>query len=198
MKKVLIIAEAGVNHNGDIKTAEKLIDAAKDAGADYVKFQSFRAEKLVSKFAVKANYQQETTDSSESQFDMIKKLELSEQDHLVLKKYCKKKNIGFMSSPFDLDGIGYLDSLGVDLFKIPSGELTNLPYLREFNKFKKPIVMSTGMATLDEVKAALTILDGADVTVLHCNTEYPTPMEDVNLNAMSTMKHDLKCKIGYS
>lgn len=198
MKKVVIIAEAGVNHNGDIVLAKKLVDTAKAAGADYVKFQSFKAEKLVSKFAIKAKYQLATTNSSESQFEMIKKLELSEEQHLILKNYCEEKHIGFMSSPFDLDGIGYLDSLGVDFFKIPSGEITNLPYLRELTKYEKPIVLSTGMATLAEIKVALKILDSTDVTVLHCNTEYPTPMEDVNLNAMSTIGQQLNCKVGYS
>lgn len=198
MNKVIIIAEAGVNHNGDINLAKKLIDAAFDSGADYVKFQSFKTEKLVSKFAGKADYQKETTDANESQFDMIKKLELSDQDHMDLINYCKKVDIGFMSSPFDKDGIGYLDSLGVDFFKIPSGELTNLPYLRELTKFNRKIILSTGMASLQEVKDALEVLKEKDVTVLHCNTEYPTPMSDVNLNAMLTIKNECNVEVGYS
>lgn len=198
MTKVIIIAEAGVNHNGDIELGKKLVKAAKDAGADYVKFQSFKTEKLVSKFAIKAKYQKQTTDSNESQFDMIKKLELSENDHKVLLDYCKTLGIGFSSSPFDTEGIGYLDSLGVDFFKVPSGELTNLPYLRELSKFNKPIILSTGMANLAEVKLALAVLKGKDVTVLHCNTEYPTPMKDVNLRAMLTIKDACNVKIGYS
>jgi len=198
MNKVIIIAEAGVNHNGDIGLAKKLIDAAKNAGADYVKFQSFKTEKLVSKFAQKAEYQKSTTDKDESQFDMIKKLELSDSDHVEIIEYCKKQNIGFMSSPFDKDGISYLDSLEVDFFKVPSGEITNLPYLRELTKFNKSIVLSTGMATMAEVKQALAVLKGKDVTVLHCNTEYPTPMEDVNLKAMLTIKSECNVEVGYS
>jgi N,N'-diacetyllegionaminate synthase len=198
MSKVIIIAEAGVNHNGVLENAFKLVDAAKKAGADYVKFQSFKTEKLVSKFAQKAEYQKSTTDKNESQFDMIKKLELSDNDHDQLIEYCKKINIGFMSSPFDKDGIGYLDSLGVDFFKIPSGEITNLPYLRELTKFNKKIILSTGMANLNEVKQALAVLKGRDITVLHCNTEYPTPMKDVNLKAMLTIKNECAVDIGYS
>lgn len=198
MTKVLIIAEAGVNHNGDIKLAKKLIDVAVEAKADYVKFQSFTAEKLVSKIAKKAEYQKQTTDSNESQFEMIKKLELSEKDHLELIEYCKLKKIGFMSSPFDTDGIGYLDSLGVDFFKIPSGEITNLPYLRELARFDKPIILSTGMANLGEVEDAVEILKNKKLTILHCNTEYPTPMTDVNLKAMLTMKDHFKVDVGYS
>jgi N,N'-diacetyllegionaminate synthase len=198
MSKVIIIAEAGVNHNGDLVLAQKLIDAAKLAGADYVKFQSFKANKLVSVFAPKAEYQKNTTDENESQFDMIKKLELSDGDHYQLIAYCKKVEIGFMSSPFDKDGIGFLDSLGVDFFKIPSGEITNLPYLRELAKFDKKIILSTGMAKLSEVKDALKILSGMEVTVLHCNTEYPTPMKDVNLSAMLTIQKECGVDIGYS
>jgi len=198
MNKVIIIAEAGVNHNGILENALKLVDVAKVAGADYVKFQSFKTEKLVSKFALKAEYQKQTTDADETQFDMIKKLELSDSDHQVIIEYCKKVGIGFMSSPFDKDGISYLDSLGVDFFKIPSGELTNLPYLRELKKFNKKIILSTGMASLAEVKAALSVLEGLEVIVLHCNTEYPTPMKDVNLNAMLTIKNECGVDVGYS
>lgn len=198
MKKVMIIAEAGVNHNGSLELAKKLVLEAKNAGADYVKFQSFKAEKLVSKHASKADYQKITTGNNESQFDMIKKLELSENDHIELIKYCQQVGIGFSSSPFDLEGIGYLASLGVDFFKIPSGEITNLPYLRELTKFDLPIILSTGMASLEEVANALAVLKGCNVTVLHCNTEYPTPMSDVNLLAMLTIRDNLKVKVGYS
>jgi len=198
MNKTIIIAEAGVNHNGSLALARKLVDAASEANADYVKFQSFKAEKLVSKFAEKAEYQKKTTDSSESQFDMIKKLELSNQDHLDLIDYCRNKKIGFMSSPFDVDGISYLDSLGVDFFKVPSGEITNLPYLRELARFDKKIILSTGMSNLEEIRSALSVLKNHDVTVLHCNTEYPTPMCDVNLKAMLTIKKEFGCDVGYS
>ncbi len=198
MNKVLIIAEAGVNHNGDLRLAKKLIDVAVEAGTDYVKFQSFKAEKLVSKRAQKAEYQKQTTGADESQFEMIKKLELSESDHLQLVDYCKTKNIGFMSSPFDVDGITYLNSLGVDFFKVPSGEITNLPYLRKLSEFDKPIILSTGMADMDEVKKAVEVLGNKDLTILHCNTEYPTPMSDVNLKAMLTIRDELNMKVGYS
>lgn len=198
MNKVMIIAEAGVNHNGSMELARRLVLEAKKTGADYVKFQSFKTEKLVSKFAEKAEYQKKTTGSEESQFAMIKKLELSENDHLELIAYCKELGIGFSSSPFDKDGIGYLDSLNVDFFKVPSGEITNLPYLRELAKYKRPVILSTGMCTMEDVRAALEVLKGSDVTVLHCNTEYPTPMKDVNLKAMLTLRDSFNVKIGYS
>lgn len=198
MKNVMIIAEAGVNHNGNIELAKRLIEEAKKAGADYVKFQSFKTEKLVSRNAEKAEYQKKTTGSSESQFDMIKKLELSDDDHTVLLNYCKELGIGFASSPFDLEGIGYLDSLGVDFFKVPSGEITNLPYLKELAKFNRPVILSTGMCSLKEVQDALEVLKEKDVTILHCNTEYPTPMGDVNLLAMLTMEKVLNRPVGYS
>ena len=194
----MIIAEAGVNHNGSLELAIKLVLEAKNAGADYVKFQSFKTEKLVSKFAAKAEYQKKTTGASESQFDMIKKLELSESDHLELIRYCKELGIGFNSSPFDKDGIGYLDSLNVDFFKVPSGEITNLPYLRELAKFNRPVILSTGMCTVDEVRAALGVLKNKKVTILHCNTEYPTPMKDVNLKAMLTLRDLFQIDVGYS
>ena len=190
MKKVIIIAEAGVNHNGDINQAKKLIDVAADAGADYVKFQSFKAEKLVSPSAKKAKYQLKNIPNNEDlQFNMLKKLELSEKDHLGLIEYCNKKNIKFLSTAFDSDGINYLDSLKIDLFKIPSGEITNYPYLKNISTKNKPIILSTGMANLSEITRALEILTTNNIskekiTVLHCNTEYPTPMKDVNLKAM--------------
>ncbi len=198
MSKVIIIAEAGVNHNGDLSLAKKLVEAAKDAGADYVKFQFFKAEKLVSVNAKKAEYQKKTTGNDESQFEMIKKLELNEDDHKILLDYCKNLGIGFSSSPFDLEGIAYLDSLDLDFFKVPSGEITNLPYLRELTNFNRHIILSTGMANMEEIEAALNILRGNKVTVLHCNTEYPTPMADVNLNAMKTIEDVFKIDVGYS
>jgi N,N'-diacetyllegionaminate synthase len=196
--KTLIIAEAGVNHNGDINLAKRLVDVAFEAGADYVKFQSFKASELVSKKAEKAEYQLKTTDSSESQFEMIKKLELSEEDHLELLNYCKEVGIGFASSPFDINGIKYLEELNLDFIKVPSGEITNLPYLRELSKTTKRIILSSGMSELQEIKDALSILNSRNVVVLHCNTEYPTPYEDVNLNAMLTIKRECDVEVGYS
>ena len=201
--KVYIIAEAGVNHNGSIENAKRLVDIAASAGADAVKFQTFKAEKLVSVLAPKADYQKETTGEVESQFDMIKKLELDEESHEVLKKYAKAKNIDFLSSAFDLDSISYLDDLGIFLFKIPSGEITNKPYLQKIARTGKPVVLSTGMATLSEIEQAVDVLiangcNRENITILHCNTEYPTPMQDVNLNAMNTIKNAFKVNIGYS
>ena len=203
MKKVFIIAEAGVNHNGKLDLACKLVDAAMEAGADAVKFQTFKPEKVVSKFAEKAKYQKETTDAAESQLDMIKKLDLGYEAFVELKKYCDKKGIVFLSTPFDLDSIEFLDQLGLDIFKMPSGEITNLPYLRKIGSLNKQVIMSTGMANLKEVKEALDVLiscgtDKKDITILHCNTEYPTPFDDVNLKAMLTIKDELSMKVGYS
>lgn len=203
LSKTLIIAEAGVNHNGSLEIAKKLIDAAKDCGADAVKFQSFKAEKLVSKKAEKAEYQKQTTDASESQFEMIKKLELDFNAHKELIKYCKEKEIKFLSSPFDLDSIDLLHELGLEIIKIPSGEIINLPYLRKIGKLNKDVILSTGMADLGEIEDALDILiesgtDKDNITVLHCNTEYPTPFEDVNLKAMLTIKNAFNVKVGYS
>lgn len=203
MKKILVIAEAGVNHNGSIELAFRLIDVAKVAGADAVKFQSFKAASLVSKKAEKAEYQKRTTDSKESQYEMIKRLELSFDDHIKLIDYCKSKNIIFLSSPFDLDSIDLLNDLGLETFKIPSGEIINLPYLRKIGKLNKNVILSTGMADLGEIEDALDILilNGTkkeNITVLHCNTEYPTPFEDVNLKAMLTIKNAFDVKVGYS
>lgn len=201
MGKVFIIAEAGVNHNGDISTAKKLIDAACDAGADAVKFQTFKAENLVCKTAEKAEYQLETTDSTETQYDMLKKLELTRQMHEELMQYCNEKKIMFLSTPFDRESISLLSDLGIKIFKIPSGEITNLPYLREIAKQQKKIILSTGMSNMDEVKAAVAVLreNGAkDITLLHCNTQYPTPMTDVNLLAMVKMRDELGLPVGYS
>ena len=198
-----IIAEAGVNHNGSLDIAKQLIDAAVEAGADAVKFQTFKTENLVSASAQKAAYQKETTDASESQFEMIKKLELDEEAHTVLMDYCKEKDITFLSTPFDHDSIRLLDQLGLAIFKIPSGEITNLPYLEEIGKLKKQIVLSTGMSTMDEVEAALNILIGSgtpkeNITVLHANTQYPTPIQDVNLIAMVSIGRTFDVKYGYS
>jgi len=201
--KVFIIAEAGVNHNGSIELAKKLIDVASESGVDAVKFQTFKAEKLVSKNAQKADYQKETTDKTESQFDMIKKLELDLNTHKELMAYCKTKNIMFLSTPFDHDSIELLNNLGLEIFKIPSGEITNLPYLRHIGKLDKKVILSTGMADIGEIEDALDILISSgtqkeNITVLHANTMYPTPMEDVNLKAMVTIGNTFDIAFGYS
>jgi len=202
-QKVVIIAEAGVNHNGSIETAKQLINVAADAGADFVKFQTFRADSLVIKEADKANYQKKLTQKDESHFEMIRRLELDKSAHEELISYCIQKNIQFLSTAFDIESVNLLSELDIKIYKIPSGEITNLPYLRHIGGLGKPVIMSTGMATLDEVRAAMNLLIDAglnkkDLTILHCNTEYPTPMSDVNLTAMLTMKDELKVKIGYS
>lgn len=201
--KVFIIAEAGVNHNGSIELAKKLIDVAVDAGADAVKFQTFKATNLVSKNAQKADYQKETTNKEESQFDMIKKLELDVNTHKELISYCKSKNIMFLSTPFDHDSIELLNDLGLEIFKIPSGEITNLPYLRHIGKLDKKVILSTGMADIGEIEDALDVLINAgtkkeNIIVLHANTMYPTPMEDVNLKAMVTIGNTFDIAFGYS
>ncbi|EDP6869575.1 N-acetylneuraminate synthase [Campylobacter upsaliensis] len=201
MKKVLIIAEAGVNHNGDINLAKKLIEQAAKAGADVVKFQTFKANSCVSVSAKKAKYQLETTAKEESQLEMIQKLELSYESHFELMKHCKKHGIAFLSTPFDLESVEFLRGLDLPYFKIPSGEITNLPYLKAVAKCKKRVLLSTGMANLGEIEVALTILrkNGTrNITLLHCNTEYPTPFEDVNLNALKTLKEAFKLEVGYS
>ena len=200
---VFIIAEAGVNHNGSIGNAYRLIDVAVESGANAVKFQTFRAESLVSKSAKKADYQKQTTNELESQFEMIKKLELDVDAHKKLIKYCNEKGIMFLSTPFDHDSINLLNELDLKIFKIPSGEITNLPYLRHIGSLAKQVILSTGMSTLQEVGDALTILVDAgtkkeNITVLHANTMYPTPMEDVNLNAMQTMRQEFNVAVGYS
>lgn len=200
---VFIIAEVGVNHNGSIELAYKLVDVAVEAGADAVKFQTFKAENLVSQNVQKADYQKQTTDASESQFDMIKKLELDVKTHKELISYCQEKNIMFLSTPFDHDSIDMLGILGLGIFKIPSGEITNLPYLRHIGSLDKNVILSTGMSRLDEVKDALNILINSgtkkeNITILHANTMYPTPMEDVNLNAMLTIHKELGVDVGYS
>lgn len=203
--KTLIIAEAGVNHNGDIELAKKLIDVAANANVDYVKFQTFKADKLVSKEAKKAEYQSsnmpENTD--ENQYEMLKKLELTEEDHHTLLAYAKSLKVGFLSTGFDEDSVDFLDQLGMDFFKVPSGELTNKPYLQHIAKKGKDMVISTGMASMEEIKRAIEVitetgLEKEKISVLHCNTEYPTPMRDVNLMAMINIKSALGIKIGYS
>jgi N,N'-diacetyllegionaminate synthase len=201
--KTFIIAEAGINHNGSIDLAKQMIDVALEAGADAVKFQTFKAENLVSKNAPKADYQKVSTGGSESQFDMIKNLELDADAHRELIAHCRQKNIQFLSTPFDLESIDLLNKLGLEIFKIPSGEITNLPYLRKIGRLKKEIILSTGMADLGEIEDALDVLTGVgtalkNLTVLHCNTEYPTPFEDVNLNAMQTIAAAFNVKVGYS
>ncbi len=201
--KVFIIAEAGVNHNGSIDVAKKLIDVASASGADAVKFQTFKAENLATKNAKKANYQMETTNNKESQFNMLKKFELDIEAHKKLISYCNKKSIMFLSSPFDQDSIKLLDNLGLATFKIPSGEIINLPYLRHIGKLNKKIILSTGMANINEIKDALDVLIQAgtkknNIIVLHANTEYPTPMEDVNLKAMVTIGKTFDVSYGYS
>ncbi len=203
-RRTLIIAEAGVNHNGSIDLAKQLIDVAAEAGVDFVKFQTFKTEKLVSKAAAKADYQVENTgDAAESQFQMIKKLELDADTHRILIDYCLQKGVRFFSTAFDLDSIDLLEELGLPLYKVPSGEITNLPYLRKIAGLCKPVVLSTGMCNLSDIEAAILVmteggLKREHLTVLHCNTEYPTPMGDVNLKAMTTIARAFGVQIGYS
>lgn len=197
---VYIIAEAGVNHNGSYKMACKLVDIAKDAGADCIKFQTFKSSNLVSNSAEKAEYQKSTTGNG-SQADMLKKLELSFDDFRNLKMYCDRKGICFLSTPFDFESIEFLKSLNMPFWKIPSGEITNLPYLEALAKTSKPVVMSTGMCDMEEVEAAINVLQKNGTTIiklLHCNTEYPTPYEDVNLKAMQSMREKFNLEVGYS
>ena len=204
IKKVFIIAEAGVNHNGSIELAKKLIDVAVEACVDAVKFQTFKAENLVSKNAQKADYQKNNmNDADDSQFNMLKKLELDLETHKELISYCNNKNIMFLSTPFDHDSIELLNDLGLEIFKIPSGEITNLPYLRHIGKLNKKVILSTGMADIGEIEDALDVLYKAgtkkeNITVLHANTMYPTPMEDVNLRAMITIGNTFDVAYGYS
>ena len=198
---ITIIAEAGVNHNGSMELAKKMVEKAKEAGADYIKFQTFQPEKLVSKYADKAEYQKKTTGSEESQLEMLKKLALTQEDFRELKDYCEQVGIGFISTPFDMESIDFLESLDMDFWKIPSGEITNLPYLIKIAKTGRPIVMSTGMCQMEEIEDALTWLKNSgagEITLLHCNTQYPTPMEDVNLNAMQSLKRQFHLPTGYS
>jgi N,N'-diacetyllegionaminate synthase len=203
MTKVFIIAEAGVNHNGSLELAKKLINVAVEAGADAVKFQTFKADKLVSKRAQKADYQKQTTSVDETQYEMIKKLELNDNAHRILIRYCKDKKIMFLSTPFDHDSIDLLNSFQMPIFKIPSGEITNLPYLRHIGRLGKEVILSTGMANLDEVQDALEVLVKAGtskekITVLHATTEYPCPIDEVNLRAMQTIHAAFGVKVGYS
>lgn len=203
INKTLIIAEAGVNHNGDISLAKKLIDIAAQAGADIVKFQTFNADRIVTRTAKKANYQIKSTDSGESQHDMLNRLELTEAMHLELIAHCEMRNIGFLSTGFDIESIDLLSNLGIECFKIPSGEITNLPYLRHIGQLNKKIILSTGMSTLEDIELAIDILEHAGtprakITVLHCTTEYPTPMVDVNLRAMQSIHAALGSAVGYS
>jgi len=203
VKKSIIIAEAGVNHNGDLNLAVELIKQAANAGADYIKFQTFITELNISKSAPKADYQLNNTGSSESQFEMVKKLELSFNDFRFLKEKCKEYKIGFLSTAFDIPSIDFIDSLNPDYFKIPSGEILNKPYIQHLASKGRKIILSTGMATLKEIKWAVQLLENEgvkknDISILHCNTEYPTPMKDVNLLAMLTIGKALKTNIGYS
>lgn len=205
MGHVIVIAEAGVNHNGSIEIAKQLVDKAAEAGADFIKFQTFKSEKLVSKYARQADYQRRNIgkESDDSQLSMLKKLELSEEDHLELMDYCQKKGIKFFSTAFDLESIDYLHSLNLGLWKIPSGEITNYPYIKKIAGYREPVILSTGMCELSDIKAAYKVLANngirkEQITILHCNTEYPTPYEDVNLRAMTTLKDEFKVEVGYS
>ena len=198
---VFIIAEAGDNHNGKFELALRLVDEAVNAGADCVKFQTFVTEEVISKIAEKADYQKLSTVDSESQYDMVKKLELSFEQFKDIQEYCKKRGILFLSTAFDLPSIEFLQSINIPFWKIPSGEITNLPYLIKIAKTHKDIIMSTGMSKIAEIRAALNVLQengAAKISLLHCNTEYPTPMEDVNLNAMQTLRDTFELDVGYS
>jgi N,N'-diacetyllegionaminate synthase len=200
---VFIIAEAGVNHNGNMDLAKQLIDKAVEAKVDAVKFQTFIAENVISKYAQKADYQKETTGANESQLDMVKKLQLSFDDFIALKKYAESKNIMFLSTPFDMESIDFLATLKMGLWKIPSGEITNLPYLKKIAQYNEKVIFSTGMSTLGDIEKAISILTEhgtqfSNISVLHCNTEYPTPMGDVNLKAMLTIKDAFGVAVGYS
>lgn len=201
MKKIRIIAEAGVNHNGSLALAKQMVDAAKECGADIIKFQTAKAESLVSRFAVKADYQKKNTGTEESQLEMLRKLLLTYEEFEQLAAYCEQKEIQFLSTPFDLESIDFLSQFSMPFWKIPSGEITNYPYLVRLAKTGMPVMMSTGMCELWEVEEAVKILkeNGAgELTLLHCNTEYPTPYEDVNLRAMETLRQRFGCEVGYS
>lgn len=203
MGKTVIIAEAGVNHNGDINIAKNLIKQASLIGADYIKFQTFRAENIVTRFAQQASYQIKNTGLKQSQFQMIKELEISYEDHFILIEECKLNKIGFLSSAFDLESIKFLNSLNLDYFKVPSGEITNLPYLRLISTFKRPVILSTGMASLGEIELGVETLikNGLKrnkINILHCSTEYPAPKENVNLSFISTLKKTFGLNVGYS
>lgn len=198
---VFIIAEAGVNHNGSLELAKKLAEQAKLAGADYVKYQTFQPVNMVSKFAEKADYQKKTTDAGQSQLEMLNKLMLTFEEFVELKEYCEQIGIGFLSTAFDLDSINFLEKLGGEIWKIPSGEVTNYPYLVEIAKKHQPIILSTGMCRLEEIEETVSVLEengAGEITLLHCTTEYPTPFTDVNLKAMCAMKEHFHRAVGYS
>ena len=198
--KVLIIAEAGVNHNGDFDIAKKLVESAKEAGADIVKFQTLNADKLVSKYAMKADYQINNTDNG-TQLDMLKKLSLNKEEFIDLKSYCNECGIIFLASPFDIDSIEFLDSINIPFWKIPSGEITNYPYLVKIANTHRDIIMSTGMSNTSEIRDAIKVLrenGSGKISLLHCNTEYPTPYADVNLRAMITLREEFNVDVGYS
>lgn len=201
--KTLIIAEAGVNHNGDLEMARRLVEVAAQSGADFVKFQTFKADRLVTRQAAKADYQRQLTAQDESQYDMIHRLELTPEMHVELIEHCARQGIRFLSTGFDIESLDLLASFGIPLFKIPSGEITNLPYLQHIGRMGKPVILSTGMADMAEIGAALEALEQAgaprqQITVLHCNTEYPTPMRDVNLRAMLSIRDAYGVQVGYS
>ncbi len=201
--RTLIIAEAGVNHNGDMSLAQGLVDAAAEAGADLVKFQTFSAEALVAKDAPKADYQKRLTAGDENQFDMLKRLELSPANHRALMDRCRERGVGFFSTGFDLDSLDFLEGLGFTHHKVPSGEITNYPYLRKMGSFGKEVLLSTGMANLGDIEAALQVLEESGtprekIIVLHCTTEYPTPMGEVNLRAMRAIGEAFGVRVGYS
>ena len=203
MKRTLIIAEAGVNHNGDIAKAKALIDKGAEAGVDFVKFQTFKAGNLVTKQAKRAAYQDKNTQDNDSQYEMLKKLELSQAVHQELIDYCAQKGVQFLSTGFDFESLEFLAGLGITIAKIPSGEITNLPYLRKIATLFPEVILSTGMATITEIKDAVKVLTDNGIskdkiTILHCNTEYPTPMEDVNLKAMLHIQRELGVPVGYS
>lgn len=204
MNHTLIIAEAGVNHNGSLEIAKQLIDAAVDAGVDIIKFQTFKAEKLVKKDAKQAEYQKKNIgDGNDSQYDMLKKLELSKSDHEEFVAHCNKRGIRFFSTAFDFDSLDYLHSLNLGLWKIPSGEITNYPYIKKIAQFNEPVIMSTGMCDVQDIHNAVDVLlsfglTKDKITILHCNTQYPTPFEDVNLRAMLTIKSEFGVNVGYS
>ena len=198
---ILIIAEAGVNHNGSLAMAKQLADAAKAAGADIVKFQTATPELVISRFAEKAEYQKAETGEAESQLEMCKRIHLTFDEHARLKEYCDSIGIAYLSTPFDLDSIDFLEQLGTPLWKVPSGEITNLPYLEKIAATKKPVILSTGMSMISEIEDALTILEdggAGPITLLHCNTEYPTPIEDANLLAMQDLREQFGLPVGYS
>lgn len=201
MDKVIIIAEAGVNHNGDFNLAKEMVKAAREAGADYIKFQTFRPDRLVSRYAQKAEYQKKNTGSDESQLRMLQKLTLSDDNFIELKQYCDDIGIGFLSTPFDLESIAFLEAFNMDYWKIPSGEITNLPYLEAIAGTGRKIILSTGMSNIKEIRDAIDILEQynvPEIILLHCNTQYPTPYEHVNLKAMETIKKETGKTVGYS